>query len=181
MNTVQRPRTVLKVLLALQIAAAMDAYACPNTRIATSPLSIASTEASTIDYQLSSKGNFRVTRTLTDPLPAGTVACNIRLEGRYSRKQSYSRVLTLGTKSSLSQRVAFSARNLPSVNPYVFRKQKIQPVLHLRVVTECIDGSDAVTFSDTTPVVARYADCGSTSRAVTMATFVSRLIRKLSQ
>jgi hypothetical protein len=170
------------VLTSLLLLSAADAYACPvTTRAANFPSSFATSSASTISFTLSSKGTFNVTRTLIADLPSNAVSCTSTLLGRFSRNQNYSSVRTLGTSSSLDKRISFRATKLPAVRADTFKGKTIQPSLHLRVATECTDNNGATVFSDATPVVARYADCGFTKARVGMGSFVSQLIRKLGR
>lgn len=154
--------------------------ACPRSAPATTlPLGIASTETSSITFTITRAGVFTVRRTLTDAVPATAVSCEVNLEGRYSRKLSYSSTKVLGTKSSLQQIVSFVAKRLPAVKPDKFRRQVIQPTLHVRVRTDCIDKDGISVLSDTTPVVARYVECGASTLPVGMGSFINTLTRKL--
>lgn len=157
------------------------ADACPRTTPARSalPLGIASTDQSKITFSLSRAGKLSIRRTLTAGVPAEAVSCSVVLEGRYSRKLSYSATKTLATRSSLRPVITFSAKDLPSVRPDKFRRQTIQPTLHVRVKTNCVDKDGNSNFLDVTPVVARYAECGATQNPVSMQKFVTTLIRRL--
>jgi hypothetical protein len=176
-------KTYTKIAMtSLLLMSATDVYACPvTTRAANFPSSFATSSTSTITFTLSNKGAFNVTRTLLADLPSNAASCTSTLLGRFSRNLSYSSLRTLGTSSSLSKRLRFRATKLPAVRADRFKGQTVQPSLHLQVVTECSDNNGATVFSDTSPVVARYADCGFTKARVGMGSFVSQLIRKLGR
>ena len=181
-NTFRNVTVAGLITLSASAVYACPVYACPVTnRAANFPASFATTDTSSIAYSLSRTGTFTVTRTLAEDVPATAVACTTTLEGRYSRKASFSAVTTLGSRSSTAKVVKFTAKRLPSVKVERFNGGTIQPSLHLQAVTECVDSLGSVVLADTSPVVARYADCGFTSTRVSMATFVSTLVRKLSR
>ena len=154
---------------------------CPrNTDALAIPGAEAATSTSLMTLAISKTGTFTATRTLNEDVPDTAVSCAVSLEGRYRRSlATFSRVETYKSKSSLAKRVSFVATKLPSVRSYSSRKQKIQPSIHVRVNTECVDINGNSVLSDTTAVVARYADCGSTRSDFTMATFIRQLKSRL--
>jgi hypothetical protein len=162
--------------------AATEASACERSlRSRSIPPSEASTATSTTRYTLSTRGVFTVVRTLTTPIPSTAASCSVVLQGKTRRRLgNISRLQTLDTHSSTQPVVTFSATRLPAVMADRVGARRVQPELHVRVATTCVDSGGVTVFEDKSPVVGRFADCGFSRNEVAMNTFITTLKRRLT-